>query len=63
MELDFNIIANTLIAILIYNIIILHTIGPIISKWLFGAETLEKEKKTFKEKLKDKLEERMKTEK
>jgi len=42
MELDFNIIANTLIAIFIYNMI-LHTISPIISKWLFGAETLKED--------------------
>ena len=54
--IDVSLIINVLIAIILYNMIV-KSIGAIIIKELLRSEKGKEAKKTFKEKLKDKLQE------
>ena len=60
MNLDFNLILNFLVAIFFYNII-LKTFAVVLIKWALSNNNTAKElKKTFKEKIKEKLDEQEK---
>ncbi len=58
MNLDFNLILNFLVAIFFYNII-LKTFATVLIKWVLSNNDTAKElKKTFKEKVFEKLKEK-----
>ncbi len=54
--MDAKLILNVLIALFLYNLI-LKSIGASILKQLFKSDEFQKRKKTFKERLKEKLNE------
>ncbi|NQY41965.1 MAG: hypothetical protein HRT87_01260 [Legionellales bacterium] len=56
MEIDLNVIFNTILAMFFYNIFIKAFTQTIMTQ-IFKNEHIKEKKKSFREKLKDKLEE------
>jgi len=57
MELDLKLIINIIIALFVYNIILRAIAGVFINQFM-KSDTMKKEKKSFQDKLKDKLDQK-----
>lgn len=57
MEIDIKLILNIIVALFVYNII-LRAIGGVFMNQFMKSDTMKKEKKSFQDKLKEKLEQK-----
>jgi hypothetical protein len=61
MKIDLDIILNVFIGMFLYNMVLTSLGKALLNHFLNNSETIQKEKKSFREKLKAKLDEREKS--